>query len=438
MKNLLENALEICDSAEVYLRKVSSTSVSMLMDEIQGIESEKKTEVSLRIVKDGKMGAAIATSLDDETIIERALISLNHQGSEATAFENISFEKVLCETEEVKNLTTQMMVENLVLLSERINSFSPELKFGLEINKEIKDVFLINSSGFEGNYTHTKLGQSIHTLNAKGFYNVSKEYTGTKINTISDEDIKALVALHHLEEYPVSLNNEKLPVIFSGTVMGAMMLRVLAGVNAGNVMKEISPVAGKLGEKIFSEKITIRDDGTLPYGVNTFAFDDEGTKAQNTVLYEKGILKNLLASQSHARKLGIPASGNAIKRALFSKEIEDAPTVFESNLIVEGDCISDIDLIKNVKRGLYITGVMGAHTGNINQGEFSLNISSGYLIENGEFTGKVKGAMIAGNIYDLFKEVEAIGTNLEPMRGIFYHMGYSPMVKFSSVNIVGK
>jgi len=217
-----------------------------------------------------------------------------------------------------------------------------------------------------------------------------------------------------------------------------MMLRVLGGVNGGNVIKHISPVENKLGEKVFSENITIRDDATYAYGVNTMAFDDEGTTAQNTVIYEKGILKNYLMSQSHAKKLNGKPTGNAIKRALFSKEIEDAPTVFETNLIVEGNRIPDEALLKGIKRGLLITGVMGAHTGNIIQGEFSLNVSSGFLIEEGKLVGKVKGAMIAGNIYDMFKDIEAIGTALEPMRGIFYHMGYSPMVKFGGVNIVGK
>ncbi len=107
-------------------------------------------------------------------------------------------------------------------------------------------------------------------------------------------------------------------------------------------------------------------------------------------------------------------------------------------MIVEGNCISDEGLIRSIKRGLLITGVMGAHTGNIIQGEFSLNVSSGFLIEDGKMVGKVKGAMIAGNIYELFNDIEAIGTELEPMRGIFYHLGYSPMVKFGGVNIVGK
>ena len=94
MKKLLEKALLISDSAEIYQREIMSTSLSVLMGEMQGIESEKKTEISLRIVKNGKMGAAVSTSLEDETIIERALISLENQSNEAEEFLNLPYESV--------------------------------------------------------------------------------------------------------------------------------------------------------------------------------------------------------------------------------------------------------------------------------------------------------------------------------------------------------
>lgn len=189
---------------------------------------------------------------------------------------------------------------------------------------------------------------------------------------------------------------------------------------------------------MFSEKITIRDDGGMPFGCNTFKFDDEGTRARNTLIYENGILRNYLLSVGQAKKLDMKPTGNGVKRTLFSKEIEDAPNVCETNLVIEGDFLPDQELIGKVKRGILITGVMGAHTGNMIQGEFSLNISSGFLIEDGQLTGKVKGCMIAGNIYDLFKNIEGVGSEYEVMRSIFYNMGYSPMVLFSEANIVGQ
>jgi len=438
MKTLLEKALKVCDSAEVYYREVFSTNLSILTGEMQGIESEKKTEISLRIVKNNQMGAAIATSLDDDSIITRALISLENQTSEADLFTCEAYPEVVSASEAVKNLKTETMVDMAFEMVNRVKAIDDQVTFGVNMTKVIKNVRLMNSSGFDGAYDYTNMEIDLFTLTPQGFYNASKEFTSGDIPVVTDADIVELIHHHHLENQPITLENEKMPVVFSGNCMGSLMLRVVGGVSGGNITKEVSPLCGKLNQTIFSEKLTIRDDATLSLGCNSFAFDDEGTPAQNTVLYEKGVLKNYLTSVGHAKKLGGKPTGNAIKRALFSKEIEDAPTVFESNLIVEGDSIPDSELIGGIKRGLFISGVMGAHTGNINQGEFSMNISSGYLIENGKFVGKVKGAMIAGNIYEMFKNIEAIGTEVEPMRSIFYHMGYSPMVLFSEVNIVGK
>ena len=438
MKTLLEKALKHCDSAEVYYREVFGTNLSILMDEMQGIESEKKTEISLRVVKNNKMGAAIATSLDDETIIERALISLEHQASDVEPFTNEAYPEVTCASERVKSLKTETMVDMAFDIVKRVKAMDETIPFGVGLTKVIKKVKLINSAGFDGIYDYTNMEIGLYTLNEQGFYNASFELASGDIPEVTDALLKQLLEQHKLESTPVSLGNEKLPVIFSGNCMGSLMLRVVGGVSGGNITKEISPLCGKMDTQVFSDKITIRDDATLTYGLNSYAFDDEGTPAQNTVIYDKGVLKRYLSTVGQSKKLGVKPTGNAIKRALFSKEIEDAPTVFESNLIVEGEKVPDVELIKGIKRGLYIDGVMGAHTGNINQGEFSMNISSGYLIEDGQLVGKVKGAMIAGNIYDLFKSIGAIGTELEPMRSIFYHMGYSPMVLFNEVNIVGK
>lgn len=438
MKTLLEKALKVSDSAEIYERKVQSNAVSILLGEVQGIESEKKTEISLRIVKEGKMGAAIATDLNDDTLVSRALISLTHQKSEANPFPNEPIHAVEAYSETAKQMTIENLVASAFELVDRFKTLAENVAFGVEVSRTLKTVSMLNSEGLDASYDFSNIEVGIYTLNDKGFYNASRSFSDADFPVITDADLLQMLNEHRLDGQEVILGNERLPVVFSGSVMGSLMLRVVGGVSGANVTKGISPVTDKLGQKVFSDLITIRDDGTLPMGLNTCAFDDEGTPAQNTVIYENGVLKSYLLSVGHAKKLGTKPTGNAIKRALFSKEIEDAPTVFETNLIVEGPATEDHALIGGIKRGLYVTGVMGAHTGNINQGEFSMNISSGFLIEDGQLVGKVKGAMIAGNIYELFNEIEALGTKKEPMRGIFYLMGYSPMVKFREVSIVGK
>ncbi len=438
MKSILENALKVSDSAEVYYREGFSTTVSIERGKIKEILSNKKNEVSLRIVKNGNMGTAVATSIEDETLIERALISLKHQNSQPIEFPNEPMSEVYSDSAEVVEMTTEELVTLAKDVSSRLYQAAPEVATGVSVTKEVKSVRLMNSSGFDDAYVFTNVLLGMNTYNEKGFHGASKEYSGAKIPNVRQADIDRLIERHKLDEKPVSLGNEKMPVIFTGNVMGALMLRVLGGVNGGNIVKELSPMCGKIGTQVFSDKITIRDDGGMPFGCNTFKFDDEGTRARNTLIYENGILRNYLLNVGQATKLSLKPTGNGVKRTLFSKEIEDAPTVFETNLVIEGNSIPDQALIGKVKRGLLITSVMGAHTGNIIQGEFSLNISSGFLIEEGQLTGKVKGCMISGNIYDLFKNIEGLGSEYEVMRSVFYNMGYSPMVLFNEANIVGQ
>lgn len=438
MRALLEKALQVSDNAEVYYREIFSTTANIENGIMQNIESEKKTEISLRIVKDNNMGTAIATSLDDETFLERALVSLNHQTSEPSDFPNETLAEVYCSSDEVAQLTTEELVKFAFDVSDRLIAAAPGISSAVGITKTLKMVKMINSSNFEGQYDYSNISLQMYTKNEQGFLGAIKEYSGGKLPTVKDAHLEKLVTLHRLGDQPIALENERMPVIFEGNVMGALMLRVLGGVSGGNITKELSPLVGKLGTQVFSSKLTIRDDGAMPLGCNSFQFDDEGSRAKNTILVENGVLKNYLMTIGQAKKLNLVPTGNAVKRTLFSKEIEDAPSVFDTNLVVEGDSMPDDALIKSVKRGLLITGIMGAHTGNINQGEFSLNISSGYLIEEGKLVGKVKGCMIAGNIYDLFQKVEAVGSEYEVMRSIFYHMGYSPMILFSEANIIGK
>ncbi|MBM7562134.1 TldD/PmbA family protein [Fusibacter tunisiensis] len=438
MKTLLNKALEVCDAVEIYRRTVSNVSVDMKFSEIQSVDSSLKTEIALRLIKGNQMGTAVATSLEDETLIERALTSLKHQNSEAVTFLNEPITEVMCYSEPLEALSLDAMVA----LVHRYNAIFSELDQTMDtaigLEKTAKEVEILNSNGFNEVYRYTNLESSIGILNAQGFRSASQSFSKGNYYELNKSDFERVYHFHKLGETPIELGNEKMPVVFDGSVMGALMLRVLAGVNGGNVVKGLSPLTNRLGDKIFSKILTIRDDATYPYGCNSFRFDDEGTPAQNTVLVEKGILKGYLLNTKQAEKLGGLATGNSQKRNLFSKEIEDSPSIYDTNLIVEGVSIPDEDLIRGIKRGLFITGVMGAHTGNIIQGEFSLNISSGFLIEDGVFKGKVKGAMIAGNIYDLFQHVEAIGTDLKVMKSIFYNMGYAPMVLFKEAHIVGK
>lgn len=447
-KALLDKAVQFnynekhFDAVEVYARRNESSTVLLKSGKINQVNTENRMEIAIRVVADGNLGAAVSTSFDDETLIERAVLSLKHQKSEPTPFPNAMKTAVQSMSDEVLSCDLEEHVDKINTLNKRILDVDSELDLIITSVVGVKDTYMCNSNGFGDGYSNTYVQQSLRTMTNQGFTGVSTSRASAAFDPFTDEYIESFVKKHHLSETPVEFKGGRMPVIFSGNAMGSLMMRLIDGVKGGNVNKDISPLRDKLNEQVFSSKLTVRDDATYPYGVNTRAFDDEGTPSQSTLIVDKGELTSYLVTQDQAVKLSeklgktVVPTGNATKRTFFSMEIEDAPAVSETNLIVDGDRIPDEEMISSIDYGVLITSVMGAHTGNIVAGEFSLNIGSGYLIENGELKGKVQGAMIAGNIYDFFKEIEALGTANEIMTGIFYPIGISPMVSFKEANII--
>jgi len=90
-------------------------------------------------------------------------------------------------------------------------------------------------------------------------------------------------------------------------------------------------------------------------------------------------------------------------------------------------------MVKGTPEGLLVDHVMGLGQSNIMNGDFSVNVSLGYKIENGEIVGRVKDAMLAGNVYDALPRIEAVGSEPE-----WTHSFCTPAVKIGALSVVAK
>lgn len=438
MRGLFEKVLQNGEGGDLFKKEEQTSSVSMLQGAVQKINGKKTVDIALRIIKDNNMGSAVSTTVEDDSIIDRALISCSFQKQEPVGFTDNKPAKVNCYDEKVAGMTVDELTAEgqriLALFQKQDASIVPDI----HIARVVKNIHIMNSAGFDNNYNKTEYSVSVSTKTSKGFTEVYDLFEGASFRQFSEEEIARIIMKHNISQNRVRVQTGRMPVIFGGKAMGSLMMRFLAGIKAGNVLKGISPLEGKHGEEVFSKAVTIMDNGLYDWGIGSCPFDDEGVASKDTLLVENGVLKGYLAGIGDAVKLQTIPTGNSFKRTLFTQDIEDAPALDSTNLLILGDNLPDKELIASVDKGIYIDSVMGAHTGNINAGEYSLNIGCGYLIENGKFTGKVMDAMIAGNIYNDFKKIAAIGSKQEVMRNIFYSMGYSPMVLFSDLSIVGK
>jgi len=224
----------------------------------------------------------------------------------------------------------------------------------------------------------------------------------------------------------IAIGTEKLPVIFHPFSFADIIENTLEpSIDADNVQKERSMLAGRLEEEIADSKLTITDDGTLPGGIASGPFDDEGTPTQKTAVIENGILKSYLYDSYTAGKDNVKSTGNGYRYSYSS-----VPSVGLSNLVVN---FPTSDIIAETKRGIYVNTIIGAHTANEISGDFSVEGRNAFLIENGELTKPIKSVMISGNIFDMLKNIDGAGTDSRNVGGIV-----TPSIRISEMSVIGE
>ncbi len=176
--------------------------------------------------------------------------------------------------------------------------------------------------------------------------------------------------------------------------------------------KGVSAFAGRLGQKVASELVTVVDDGTLPNRRGSLNVDDEGTPTGRTVLIEHGVLRGYMQDKLNARLTGMPATGNGRRESFAHPPL---PRMTNTFMLAGEDDPEDI--IRSVDRGLFAVTFGGGQV-DITSGKFVFSASEAYLIEHGRITAPVKGATLIGNGPDALTRVSRVGRDLQLDEGI--------------------
>jgi TldD protein len=184
------------------------------------------------------------------------------------------------------------------------------------------------------------------------------------------------------------------------------------GMEADLIAKEASVYRGKQGKLIGVPEFNGVDDATIEGAWGSFAFDDEGTAAQRTVLFEGGVCTDYLTDLIRARQLGQPASGNGRRQSYSEVPIPRMTNTY----VLPGDEDPE-EIIRQTPRGLYAKWLGGGQVNPVT-GEFVFGVAEGYLIENGEVTTPVRGANLVGDGPSVIASVDALGSDFDVKEGI--------------------
>ena len=255
-------------------------------------------------------------------------------------------------------------------------------------------------------------------FNAERAYAVDPEWVGKEA---------ARLAVSALKTKSIKTETTKL-VLTPFALQGLLYYTLINAVKADNVQRNQSPFKGRVGEKVASEHVTIYDDGLFPGGLRTWAFDGEGVPQQKTPLIEKGVLRGFLYDNYAAKKEGLESTGNASRAGYLS-----TPTIEATNFhMTPGNKTAD-ELIREVDDGLLIYYLQGAHSSNPVSGEFSVVATPAWKIKKGEVAHATRGVMLAGNIFEAFKNVSIVANNERKMGQLI-----APWILVENVRVIGK
>jgi TldD protein len=176
--------------------------------------------------------------------------------------------------------------------------------------------------------------------------------------------------------------------------------------------KGVSAFAGRLGQKVASELVTVVDDGTIPNRRGSLNVDDEGTPTGRTVLIDHGVLTAYMQDRLNARLMGMSPTGNGRRESYAHPPMPRMTNTF----MLAGQEDPD-DIIRSVPNGLYAVTFGGGQV-DITSGKFVFSASEAYLIENGRVTAPVKGATLIGNGPDALTRVSRVGHDLALDEGV--------------------
>lgn len=431
IQEILDLAMKRADSAEVYLVGRDETPIEFKFSRLHSLARKHTKGAGLRVVRNGRIGFSSTTHLSKyQELVENALQSARYGQEARFDFpQKGAYRPVKALSQKVRDFPTETGIDEGRKAISMIKARNEEITCEVDIRKSVEKVTLINSAGFEGVFERSTFSYWIEAFLVidGSFCWIYEGRDSSDLCLATEEWVSSILEKAELAKKVVSLPTKRLPVLFAPQAAVSLLHGLFLGINGKNAQKGSSPLVGRTGELILDPHFSLRDDGNLDYGYRTAPFDGEGTPSQQTPLFEKGVLKGYILDLQTAGMLGENSTGNG------SRGFNTQPSPGPTNFVVEPGDWSLEDMVKEVKEGVIVHSVLGGGQSNLLAGDFSLNLSLAYKIEKGEPVGRVKDCMVAGNVYEEFKDGLRIGCEVEEMGGV-----YTPALGFPHMSLVSK
>ncbi|GGA81240.1 TldD/PmbA family protein [Ornithinibacillus halotolerans] len=425
---------------EIYYEKLSSFGCQIYEGEIDDYRSSTVNGVSARGIINGKMGEAFTEKLDDASVsfllhnmIENANISEDEPGElfdGKAEYEDLNFFSPT-----LSEVTIEEKIEFLKQVEKHIYDYDPRVvQTGYAaIQDQLIEKALFNNKGLELNdknnflfFVFSVVVKENDETKSDYYFKIVDDFSSVDPRHIAKEACEKSLRLLGGKSYP----NKSYPVILESNTACELLAVFTPAFSAKSVQDDQSRLKDKLNTTITADVLTLQDNPHLTNGIRSSTFDSEGVPTKPLTVVENGVLKTYFHNLKTAKKDGVKSTGHGHKLSY-----RDPIGVRPSNFYVVPSEVSKEELYSDLKEGIIITSLSGLHSGaNSISGDFSL-AAEGFYVKNGKIASPTNKMTIAGNFFDLLKDVEKVASDLEFSPMDFYGYIGSPSLKIKELAV---
>ena len=397
------DAIYVCDAA---------TQVQMRLGNLEDVERSEGEEIGLRVFV-GKRSATVSSSDMDPQILSALVGRALDMAREAPEdqYAGLAPEELLLKTEphpiegdDGQDPDPEFLRE-LALKAEdaarAVEGVTNSEGGGASAGRSI--VALATSHGFSGAYSTSGYSLSASVIAGAGD-GMERDYAYDSVRFLEDLDDPEKIGREAGERAvsrlgPVSFKSGAMPVVYDPRVGNSLLGHFISAIAGSSIARKTSFLLDALDTQVFDSALTVIDCPHRKRGLRSKAFDGEGLPTSKTKLIDNGRLTQWIMESASARQLGLQPTGHA------SRGVGGAPGVSVTNLHMGNGSISQAELIKDIKHGVFITELIGMGVNPVT-GDYSRG-AGGFLITDGEIGPPVSEITIAGNLKDMFKSLIA-------------------------------
>ena len=399
-----------CDAYEIYIDETKLIELDSKQDELNFAKEEIDLGLGIRVIKDNKIGFAFTSNL--EKIVETA-----NQAVENTKLNKTDENYAFSETEKVRDvkkvydkkfndLNLDESVEFLkTVISTATDSGCDVTGSGFSASEGRSLIINSNDVSIENEGTGFGIGLSV-TIQKDGKIATAYNSQSSRFFDIDGEKLANEVcdlAKNSLETKPIETNDYD--VVLDYYAATGLLQTFIGAFDGENVRRGRSILKDKIGMEIANPTLSIIDNPLLEKGMYSTKCDGEGSVSQKTDLIKEGVLSSFIYDIYTANKQNVETTSNGFRGSYIT-----TPMISPSNLEFK---FSEMKDLSEVDKGVLTTSVLGAHTANPISGDFSVEASNAFKIENCELTDPVEKAMISGNIFEIMKKVEGLNSEIK-------------------------